>query len=124
MSRYAPSRSRVSPKSKMATLTSGNVRVQSTLDPQRADECVELIDALKFAGQSLIATVLNEDSRTTFPLKLAFALQLDALPRLDPSEFGLLMCRCPAYCETRPSKAPGCIYDFSLPPVCSLSCIT
>ena len=67
-----PSRSRVSPASEMTTLTSGNVRVQSTLDPQRADECVELINALKFAYQSLIATVLNEDSQMTFPLKLAF----------------------------------------------------
>ena len=84
----------------MTTLASGNVRVQSTLDPQRADECVELIDALKFASQSLIATVLNEDSETTFPLKLAFALQLDALPRLDPSEFGLRTSWCPVcYCE-------------------------
>ena len=45
-------------------------RVQSALDPQRADECVELIDALKFAGQSLTATVLNEDSETTFPRSL------------------------------------------------------
>ena len=107
----------------MTTLTSGNVRVQSTLDPQRVDECVELIDALKFASQSLIATVLNEDSQTTFSLKLAFTLQLDALPRLDSSEFGLLMCWRPLCCETRPSKVPGCIYDFSLPPVCSLSFI-
>ena len=107
-----PSRSRVlSPASEMTTVASGNVRVQSTLDPQRADECVELTNALKFAYQSLIATVLNEDSQMTFPLKLAFALQLAALPRLDPSEFGLLMCRCPACCETRPSKVPGCTYD-------------
>ena len=52
----------------MTTLASGNVRVQSTLDPQRADECVELIGALKSAGQSVKATVLNEDSQTTFPL--------------------------------------------------------
>ena len=40
------------------------------LDPQRPDKCVELIDVLKFVGQSLIAMVLNEGSQTTLPLKL------------------------------------------------------
>ena len=43
---------------------------QSTLDPLRPDKCVELIDVLKFVGQSLIAMVLNEGSQTTLPLKL------------------------------------------------------
>ncbi|KIK99802.1 hypothetical protein PAXRUDRAFT_433287 [Paxillus rubicundulus Ve08.2h10] len=77
---------------------------QSTIDAQRADEAsgvgrvyVKFIDgssaqdALKalagrsFAGRSIIATVLNEDSQTTPPLNIIFAPQPDAPPPLPES---------------------------------------
>jgi len=82
----------------------GETVFQSALDAQRADEAagvgrvyVKFIDALdaqaglkvlagrSFAGQSIIATVLNEDSQTTPPLNLIFALQPDAPPPLPTS---------------------------------------
>ncbi|KAG9312984.1 hypothetical protein JVU11DRAFT_6422 [Chiua virens] len=77
---------------------------QSALDAQRADEAagvgrvyVKYVDAssaqagLKalagrsFAGRSIIATVLNEDSQTTPPLNIIFAPQPDAPPPLPES---------------------------------------
>ena len=82
----------------------GDAGFQSALDAQRADEAagvgrvyVKFIDArdaqagLKalagrsFAGRSIIATVLNEDSQTTPPLNLIFAPQPDAPPPLPSS---------------------------------------
>ena len=81
--------------------TAGETAFQSALDTQRADEAagvrqvyVKFIDALdaqaglkalagrSFVGQSIIATVLNEDSQMTPPLNLIFALQPDAPPPL------------------------------------------
>ncbi|KAH0836662.1 hypothetical protein J3R83DRAFT_8381 [Lanmaoa asiatica] len=77
---------------------------QSAIDAQRADEAagvgrvyVKFVDAsgaqgaLKalagrsFAGRSIIATVLNEDSQTTPPLNIIFAPQPDAPPPLPES---------------------------------------
>jgi splicing factor U2AF subunit len=77
---------------------------QTTIDAQRADEAagvgrvyVKFVegssaqDALKalagrsFAGRSIIATVLNEDSQTTPPLNIIFAPQPDAPPPLPES---------------------------------------
>lgn len=77
---------------------------QSAIDLQRADEAagvgrvyVKFVDAsgaqgaLKalagrsFAGRSIIATVLNEDSQTTPPLNIIFAPQPDAPPPLPES---------------------------------------
>jgi len=79
----------------------GETAFQSALDAQRADKAagvgrvyVKFIDALdaqaglkalagcSFTGRSIIATVLNEDSQTTPPLNLIFALQPDAPPPL------------------------------------------
>lgn len=77
---------------------------QTAIEAQRADEAagvgrvyVKYVDAegaqtgLKalagrsFAGRSIIATVLNEDSQTTPPLNLIFAPQPDAPPPLPTS---------------------------------------
>lgn len=88
-------------KSKWAPGESGQ---QSAIDSQRADEAagvgrvyVKFVDAsgaqagLKalagrsFAGRSIIATVLNEDSQTTPPLNIIFAPQPDAPPPLPES---------------------------------------
>ncbi|KAL4063095.1 hypothetical protein J3A83DRAFT_4193393 [Scleroderma citrinum] len=88
-------------KSKFAP---GDTAFQSALDAQRADEAAgvgrvyvrfteawEAQGALKalagrsFAGRSIIATVLNEDSQTTPPLHLIFAPQPDAPPPLPSS---------------------------------------
>ena len=82
----------------------GDAGFQSTLDALHADEAahvgwvyVKFIDAqdtqagLKalagwsFTGQSIIATVLNEDSQTTPLLNLIFAPQPNALPPLPSS---------------------------------------
>ena len=82
----------------------GETAFQSALDAQRADEAagagqvyVKFIDALdaqaglkvlagrSFAGRSIIATVLNEDSQTTPLLNLIFAPQPDAPPPLPTS---------------------------------------
>jgi len=82
----------------------GKTAFQSALDAQCADKAagvrrvyVKFIDALDaqaglkalagrlFAGQSIIATVLNEDSQTTPPLNLIFVPQPDALPPLPTS---------------------------------------
>ncbi|OAX43940.1 hypothetical protein K503DRAFT_611116 [Rhizopogon vinicolor AM-OR11-026] len=78
---------------------------QTAIEAQRADEAagvgrvyVKYVDAegaqtgLKalagrsFAGRSIIATVLNEDSQTTPPLNLIFAPQPDAPPPLPSSD--------------------------------------
>lgn len=78
---------------------------QTAIEAQRADEAagvgrvyVKYVDAegaqtgLKalagrsFAGRSIIATVLNEDSQTTPPLNLIFAPQPDAPPPLPTSD--------------------------------------
>ena len=83
---------------------SGDTAFQSALDAQRADEAagagwvyVKFVNvqdaqsALKalagqsFAGRSIIATVLNEDSQTTPPLDLIFSPQPDAPPPLPSS---------------------------------------
>ena len=83
---------------------SGDTAFQSALDAQRADEAagvgrvyVKFVNAqdaqsaLKalagrsFAGRSIIATVLNEDSQTTPLLNLIFAPQPDAPPPLPSS---------------------------------------
>ncbi|KAF9245231.1 hypothetical protein BU15DRAFT_70989 [Melanogaster broomeanus] len=77
---------------------------QTAIDAQRADEAAGVgrvyvrftdgssaQDALKalagrsFAGRSIIATVLNEDSQTTPPLNIIFAPQPDAPPPLPES---------------------------------------
>ncbi|KIM56285.1 hypothetical protein SCLCIDRAFT_1220435 [Scleroderma citrinum Foug A] len=82
----------------------GDAGFQSALDAQRTDEAagvgrvyVKFIDArdaqagLKalagrsYAGRSIIATALNEDSQMTPPLNLIFAPQPDALPPLPSS---------------------------------------
>ena len=82
----------------------GDAGFQSALDAQRADEAagvrrvyVKFIDArdtqagLKalagrsYAGWSIIATALNEDSQMTPPLNLIFAPQPDAPPPLPSS---------------------------------------
>ena len=82
----------------------GDTAFQSALDAQRADEAagvgrvyVKFVNAqdaqsaLKalagrsFAGRSIIATVLNEDSQTTPPLILIFTPQPDAPPPLPSS---------------------------------------
>ena len=81
----------------------GDACFQSALDAERADEAADigrmyakLIDtrhaqsALKalarqsFAGQSIIAMMLNEDSQTTPPLNMIFSPQSDA-PLPHPS---------------------------------------
>ncbi|KAN0088480.1 hypothetical protein V8E55_005537 [Tylopilus felleus] len=88
-------------KSKWAA---GEPGQQSAIDAQRADEAagvgrvyVKFVDAssaqgaLKalagrsFAGRSIIATILNEDSQTTPPLNIIFAPQPDAPPPLPES---------------------------------------
>ena len=82
----------------------GEIGQQSSIDAQRADEAagvgrvyVKFVSAsgaqaaLKslagrsFAGRSIIATVLNEDSQTTPPLNIIFAPQPDAPPPLPES---------------------------------------
>jgi len=82
----------------------GETAFQSALDAHHADEAagvrqvyVKFIDVLdtqaglkalagcSFAGRSIIATVLNEDSQTMPPLNLIFAPQPDALPPLPSS---------------------------------------
>jgi len=84
--------------------TAGETAFQSALDAQCTDKAagvgrvyVKFIDVLdaqaglkalagrSFAGRSIIATVLNEDSQTTPPLNLIFAPQPDAPPPLPTS---------------------------------------
>jgi len=79
----------------------GETAFQSALNAQHTDKAagvrrvyVKFIDALdtqaglkalagcSFAGQSIIMTVLNEDSQMTPPLNLIFVPQPDALPPL------------------------------------------
>ncbi|KAI6112621.1 hypothetical protein F5141DRAFT_1063023 [Pisolithus sp. B1] len=84
--------------------TPGDLGFQSALDAQRADEAagvgrvyvkftradeaqagLKALAGRSFAGRSIIATVLNEDSQTTPPLNLIFAPQPAAPPPLPMS---------------------------------------
>lgn len=84
--------------------TPGDLGYQSALDAQRADEAagvgrvyvkyawgheaqagLKALAGRSFAGRSIIATVLNEDSQTTPPLNLIFAPQPEAPPPLPSS---------------------------------------
>ncbi|KAI5987061.1 hypothetical protein EDD15DRAFT_2199821 [Pisolithus albus] len=84
--------------------TPGELGFQSALDAQRADEAagvgrvyvkftradeaqagLKALAGRSFAGRSIIATVLNEDSQTTPPLNLIFAPQPEAPPPLPSS---------------------------------------
>ncbi|KAI6044336.1 hypothetical protein EDC04DRAFT_427973 [Pisolithus marmoratus] len=82
----------------------GETSFQTALDAQRADEAagvgrvyvkftraheaqagLKALAGRSFAGRSIIATVLNEDSQTTPPLNLIFAPQPEAPPPLPSS---------------------------------------
>ncbi|KAI6117435.1 hypothetical protein EV401DRAFT_2181967 [Pisolithus croceorrhizus] len=91
-------------KKDKAKQTPGDLGFQSALDAQRADEAagvgrvyvkftradeaqagLKALAGRSFAGRSIIATVLNEDSQTTPPLNLIFAPQPAAPPPLPLS---------------------------------------
>ncbi|KDR65723.1 hypothetical protein GALMADRAFT_232885 [Galerina marginata CBS 339.88] len=54
-------------------------------DPDSAQKALSALAGRSFAGRSIIATVLSEDSQTTPPLNLIFAPQPDAPPPLPTS---------------------------------------
>jgi splicing factor U2AF subunit len=62
----------------------GRVYVRFT-DGSSAQEALKALAGRSFAGRSIIATVLNEDSQTTPPLNIIFAPQPDAPPPLPES---------------------------------------
>jgi splicing factor U2AF subunit len=53
--------------------------------PESASKALNALAGRSFAGRSIIATLLSEDSQTTPPLNLIFAPQPDAPPPLPTS---------------------------------------
>jgi len=53
--------------------------------PESASQALNALAGRSFAGRSIIATLLSEDSQTTPPLNLIFAPQPDAPPPLPMS---------------------------------------
>lgn len=51
-------------------------------DPRSASDALKALAGRSFAGRSIIATLLNDDSQTTPPLNLVFAPQPEAPPPL------------------------------------------